>query len=355
MSKMKNEVMLYIAKNNAPGGAVFRRIKRDYPELCSEIEKSYPGRCWTEKLYRWAHPECIDVCKMCGRGLRYWDWENGFRTYCSIKCKKTDPEIQSKTKNTCILKYGVDNPNKSEHIREKTKQTCLSKYGVENPMKADEIKEKQSNTVIKRYGVSYIGNAKSPFRNSIDENRKKTFIERYGVENSFNMKETLEKRKSTWMRKYGAEHPHKCNNVRDTFIKTNISRYGVEYPMQCADVMDKSIRRSKTAKPYTLPSGRTIYVQGYEPQALDTLFLEGFRESDIITERSLMPDFWWVDNSGKHHRYYPDFYIKDLKLIIEVKSPYTATIRTDIIEKKKQAVIDDGYIFRLMVMEKKKG
>lgn len=52
--------------------------------------------------------------------------------------KKTIEEntiINEKRKQTCLLKYGVDNVNKLPHIKEKLKNTCLMKYGCTNPLK----------------------------------------------------------------------------------------------------------------------------------------------------------------------------------------------------------------------------
>ena len=72
----------------------------------------------------------------------------GFRSltpdFLCIHCQARQGTLNAsdKFKETCIKKYGVDNPIKLPEIREKIKQTNLEKYGYENPMSSDEIKEK---------------------------------------------------------------------------------------------------------------------------------------------------------------------------------------------------------------------
>ena len=63
--------------------------------------------------------------------------------------------------NAVIPKYG--DPHYTN--REKNKQTCLDKYGVDNPMKNKEIQQKFINTMLMRYGVEY------PMLNKISINK----------------------------------------------------------------------------------------------------------------------------------------------------------------------------------------
>jgi len=87
-------------------------------------------------------------------------------------CKKCSYE---KTKETCIKKYGYENPLLSPEIQQKIKNTNLKKYGVENPFSSEEIKNKIQETNVERYGV------KSPLQNkSILEKVRETCFEKYG-------------------------------------------------------------------------------------------------------------------------------------------------------------------------------
>ena len=80
--------------------------------------------------------------------------------YCSRKCSKDagtwknlDIDFvaaRNKARQTCLERYGVDNPMKVDHLkpkanydvsvaRDKARQTCLERYGVDNPMKNNDI------------------------------------------------------------------------------------------------------------------------------------------------------------------------------------------------------------------------
>ena len=54
-----------------------------------------------------------------------------------------------KNKETCLQRYGVDNPMKNKDIQEKTKQTCLDKYGVETYLKSEEYLSKRQYYIEK--------------------------------------------------------------------------------------------------------------------------------------------------------------------------------------------------------------
>lgn len=114
--------------------------------------------------------------------------------------------------------------------------------------------------------------------------------------------------------------------------------------------IDKHFKNSVKYKEYKLPSGRIVKVQGYEPQALDKL-LQLYDELDIIigvknihTEIGKIKYF----QENKERSYYPDFYIKSINTIIEVKSTYTYNLHKIKNELKKQACINAGLNFKFM-------
>lgn len=59
--------------------------------------------------------------------------------------------------NTCLIKYGVDNPSKAEEIKDKKTKKALSVYGVKNVFQAEEIKNKSKDTMLEKYGVLNVG------------------------------------------------------------------------------------------------------------------------------------------------------------------------------------------------------
>lgn len=350
MSIIIESLLSYVNTHNAPGGAVFKRIQKDYPEICKLIEETQPGRCWTEKLYRYTHPKLQDKCKICTVKLRYVSWERGFQTYCTQRCKSSDPEFKQTVRDSFIEKYGTDNPMKNSQVKEKVKLTNLERYGCDNPAQNTDVKSRMKATNLERYGVGNIFSKESPQRDQMREKAQATCLERFGVEHSFSSPSVIEKRRQTWLKNYGESHPHKCQEVRDKYCATVQQNWGTSHPMQNAEILDKNVKNAKKSKKFVFPSGKEIMVQGYEPQALEILLQEGIQESQILNLRVDMPNIWYLNTNGKKCRYYPDFYIPDMNLIVEVKSVYTSKIRPEIISLKNQAVIDAGYQLRFMIL-----
>ena len=56
--------------------------------------------------------------------------------------------------------------------------------------------------------------------------------------------------------------------------------------------------------------------------------------------------------NNKKHYYFPDFYIKSINKIIEVKSEWTYTQDKERIRLKSQACIDKGYGFEFFIYDK---
>jgi hypothetical protein len=105
--------------------------------------------------------------------------KNGFNCKsCSAK-KNFNPEIRNykgktskedrvkKFKETCLKKYGVDNPQKNEAIKKKTKQTNLERYGTTSLLKDERFRKKAQEIALKKYGSI----------NNIEKNKKAVKID----------------------------------------------------------------------------------------------------------------------------------------------------------------------------------
>lgn len=101
---------------------------------------------------------------------------------------------------------------------------------------------------------------------------------------------------------------------------------------------------------------KPIYIQGYEPQALKWLRDNTNLEANqiIAGDYKKIPIInYFNKNPGRQRKYYPDFYIPDRNIIVEVKSSWSFLINKLIFENiklKRKAVLKEGYKFRLMVM-----
>lgn len=193
-------------------------------------------------------------------------------------------------------------------------------------MKCSEIQQKVENTTLKRHGVHFPLQSKR-----IQKNTRATFKKRYGVEFALQVDKFSKKAK-----------------------RTTRSRFGVDNAMQDPKIASKNIRHALRKKEYVFPSGRTEYVQGFEPFALDELiWQEDVDEDDIVVNPAEMPEIWWRDEKSNRHRYFPDILVTSTHLLIEVKSEWTITLEPDMIERKKQAALKAGFNYEFRIYSKK--
>jgi hypothetical protein len=261
-------------------------------------------------------------------------------------------EIQQQLKDTCMKKYGVDNPQKSSIVQEKTKNTCLTRYGVESTFLDTVTREKIQNTLMENYGVENPGQS-----DIIQERMRTTNLERLGVEYPWQSELVKEKVRATNLERLGVEYPGQSELVKEKMRTTTLERYGVEHYSQCSKFSNKMYNNSN--KPYILPSGNIIQIQGYENHAIDELLSMGYSESDLLLENRPTVKYFWPSDDGygdnKWHYYHPDIIIPAENRIIEVKSGWTydgngtnLKLLSQNLAKEKGAVIA-GYSFTFKV------
>lgn len=219
-------------------------------------------------------------------------------------------EIKLKQKLTCIEKYGVEDVNKEDWFKDKIKKSNIEKYNIDNPNKLQSIKDKIKKSNIEKYGIDY------PCRlDEIKNKIKKTNIEKYGVENVFQSDEIKNKSK-----------------------KTNIEKYGVEYISQNPDIYEKQILSGFRIKKHEC--GLT-YQGTYEKDFIDFCISHRI---EITKPPSVL-----YEMNGKSKKYYPDFYIEKLNLVIEIKSSYYYQLHKEKNELKKESIINNGFSYILII------
>ena len=160
--------------------------------------------------------------------------------------------------------------------------------------------------------------------------------------------QTVKTWKNTIMIRYGVDHISKVKSIRDRAENTNLIKYGVKYATQNDVINTRRKENTLNHKKYTLPSGKVIMIQGYEPQLLDYIFKNNLLdESDIdyspkgIVYRTL---------DGTSHYYFPDFYVKSKRCIIECKSSWILKLQgVDIQKLKEEACKIMGYNYILLL------
>lgn len=298
------------------------------------------------------------ICKVCGQITNWSPVKRKYFDYCSQYCVNHSSELLNTKKENSIKKWGVEFPQQSKQIRKKITNTNIKKYGYKNPLQNKTILAKRDKTNLERYGV------KSPLQNKdvlekaqttnlirygnvcsahgIDTSKKikETNLARYGVENANSSDIIKNKKKATLRLRYGVESPFAIDGIKEEIKQTWIHRYGVDNPTKCISVIEKVVKTSKYSKLYTLPSGTTIYKQGYEPQFLDYVFKHKYLREDEIDYHPKGIKYKYHD--GTEHYYFPDFYIPKLNLIIEIKSKYTEILDTNI-SLKEIATKESGF------------
>ena len=85
---------------------------------------------------------------------------------------------KEKTKQTFLLKYGLEHSSQNKEVKNKSKQTCLKKFGTEYVLQNKNIRDKSKQTNLKRYGVEF-----AQQNILIKEKMESTNLNRYGVKN----------------------------------------------------------------------------------------------------------------------------------------------------------------------------
>lgn len=257
-------------------------------------------------------------------------------------------EVREKSKRTNLKIRGVEYPSQSTEVKEKKKQTCMLRYGITTNLLLPETIDKIKETTLKQYGVVNPSQSEE-----IKIKMKKANLRIRGVENPMQSEEVKLKKRQTNLERYGVIYPVQLQQTKEKSKQTCLLKYGVEYPMQNEKVSEKSGKCAYRVKEYIFPSGNTIFVQGYEPFALDILIDENIHEDDIITSRKNIPEIWYNSNNKKK-RYYVDIFIKSLNKFIEVKSTWTYEKDKEKIELTKKRVEEEGYIFECWIFNAKK-
>lgn len=151
-----------------------RYISNNYPDFYKYLMSNYPDDLSiSEKIY-WYYNGIKEypLCPVCGTRVKYKTFKKGYSSHCSLKCSSNSPEVKQKSITTKIIRYGDPKYNN----RDKAIDTCIKKYGEDNPFKSNEIKDKIKQTMLDKYGVEYAQQSKE-----IQKTREENSLKKYGV------------------------------------------------------------------------------------------------------------------------------------------------------------------------------
>lgn len=183
-----------------------------------------------------------------------------------------------------------------------------------------------------------------------DERRIQNIMERFGAKYFVQSDEC----KKMMLERYGSE-----NFIQtEAFKKCMVETYGVEHALQNPELFRKAMRKSFSAKEFILPrTRRVLYVMGFEDIAIRRLLSRknpkrAINEEDIMVG-SDVPTFRYMDDEKKQHTYYPDIYIRNTKIVYEVKSIYIFNLDPRKNYLKFLQVANDGYKLIVLIYETK--
>ena len=128
-------------------------------------------------------------------------------------------------------------------------------------------------------------------------------------------------------------------------------------------IYQRTLKAQDTKEQRGIVSGRSGYkpypffdefvnLQGWEPIVLDELInVYDLKKCDINVGRIKIPIIKYIENE-KQRSYFPDFFLPNHNLLIEVKSKFTLEKQYSNVMLKCQASIDNGYSIILLVLNR---
>lgn len=239
----------------------------------------------------------------------------------------------------CVLK----NPTSK-----RCKGNCASKHAIRKNRKAgfmlgnadDKTKAKMQATMLERY------QAKGSFGSqTLKAKQQATMMERHGVKNSAHMPST----RHAFVERY--KDKRWVKGVTKKTQETMVARYGKGWRQIMADRMSNA----RYKRHDVVVGEHTFRVQGYEPYVLRLLESKGIKGEHIEVYGRTFEDY----DTGRMYR--PDIVVKRKRLIIEVKSTYTAGLNKNgsklwrqLVENSR-LVASEGESLTLVVVQPKKG
>jgi hypothetical protein len=182
---------------------------------------------------------------------------------------------------------------------------------------------------------------------------KERNMKSHGVEWLLSSPSIQEKIQLTWESR-GYKRNSSTKDWLDSVKATNNKKWGVDFPIQNSEFFDNQLKSLYKRKEYLLPSGKIIFIQGFENMAIDEL-LTIYKENDIVIGAKQIEDFtgkifYEIDN--KKRRYFPDIFLLPLNTIIEVKSDYTFLKQKQQNIAKMNSSIALGFNFKFIIYGK---
>lgn len=206
------------------------------------------------------------------------------------------------------------------------------------------MKSRRGLSTYKERGHSYCSNVCMQGSDKHKHTLKDSCFAKTGFHNWSQVPEVKEAKKD--------KNPFSDPNIMSRIQDERELRTGFRHAAQNPEVQFRMNKSGKHLKVIGL-NNKTFYLQGYEPQALLYMTHEkGLHVADILQHKDFEYEFTYSLDGKKKH-YHPDFLVKSLNRIIEVKSTWTLCGKPQdwkVLCLKRKSVLKAGYNFSLLLM-----
>lgn len=215
--------------------------------LNNNIPHGLLERSLSERIYYFVNHQVNLLLCDCGNHLSFIGFKNGYRNNCGDKTC-----FVKKRKETCIEKYGVDNPKKFIPIIEKEKENILNKWGGIHYMSSDVVRFKFKETMIKNHGVEWPQQSKKISKKSKstwNSNPNKSVIikkrsEEFKNKSDDEKNEILYKKNETITDNWGSiDNLYK--HINEKIKEKSIENWGVLHHLSHPDIIKKRVDKYK--------------------------------------------------------------------------------------------------------------
>ena len=285
-------------------------FKSHFPHFYNEISAlSFPVDFkFSQKLYHYFHNDydlALGICT-CGNRCHYKNFTEGYRTFCSLKCRSADENQKNKQRETCLKKYGVDNIFKSDKFKQELIKQNNKKFGCDYYVQSDDFKNKSRQKCLSKYNVPNY-----------------TQSEEY----KYMIPDMIQKSQTTCKNKYNVlnysqsiEYKNRLTEIKQKTQQTNTTRYGVPYYSQTDEYKQRVVLTNN------IKYNHDYYTQTdefLEKQYITKKKNNSFGQSKLEKQIS---DFFQQHNIKYIREYiselYPtkcDFYLPDYDIYIEIQ------------------------------------
>lgn len=237
-----------------------------------------------------------------------------------------------------LKEHGLEYINKAKNPNDDSFKVISNNF---NKIVDEYNKTKNMTAIAKRYNVSTNAVRDWLIRHNISRRTHKSAPSKQIIKQfEFEMFKLYEQGmdKSALADKYNLTRYHVTKILKTKFSDEQLrsKSQATTLKNQNADFQQKVLNNHYKSKEYILPSGKTIKVMGYENHFLDYVL-----QTKKLSEESFQFDqklhISYKDNAGNYRKYFPDFYMPAINLVIEIKSDYTLNKQKELNEKKFKA------------------